>query len=172
MHKKLPYRFMEVSMGCSDIKAQEAFWQRMFDGKVVFRGRMDGQPFSRMVVCGISLAFREDPDFKAPPGPGQEWSFRNHLGLRVDDLDKAVADLEARGAQFVLTPARVRELQKLSMDNGRKFLETEYIGPPLTAERIAAGEFRIDVAIMVGPDNLWVELNEIREPEDTDWFPA
>jgi hypothetical protein len=23
----------------------------------------------------------------------------------------------------------------------------------------------------VGPDNLWIELNETTEPDDTSWFP-
>ena len=165
-------RFMEVSMACSDVEAMEKFWVDFFDAKVLFRGKMSQQAFSRIIACGQTLVFREDPNFVAPPGPGKEWEYRNHLGLRVDDLDAAVEALEAKGAHFTLTPARVRELQKSTTSDGKKFLETTYICPPLDAERIAAGEFRIDVAIMVGPDNLWVELNEVKEPDDTQWFPA
>ena len=50
--------------------------------------------------------------------------------------------------------------------------ESASVSPPLTAERMAAGEFKIDVAILAGPDNLWIELNEIHEPADTNWFPG
>ena len=124
------YPFIEVSMACTDIAAMEEFWTRLFDGKVIFRGRMMGQPFSRMIACGITLAFREDPDHAVPPGPGQEFMFRNHLGLRVHDLDQAILDLESRGAQFVLTPEIVRQLQQSQQDDGRKFLVTDYIAPP------------------------------------------
>lgn len=165
------YPFIEVSMACSDIGAMEEFWTRLFDGKVIFRGQMMGQPFSRMIACGITLAFREDPAHVPPAGPGEEFMFRNHLGLRVRNLDDAIRDLEAKGARFVLTPEIVRQLQQSKQDDGRKFLVTDYIAPPLTEERIANGEFSIDVAILAGPDNLWIELNEIREPEDTGWFP-
>ncbi len=165
------YPFIEVSMACSDVAAMEAFWEKMFDGKVIFRGRMMGQPFSRILACGITLAFREDPELEAPPGPGQEFLCRDHLGLRVNDLEAAIADLESRGAHFVLTPEKVRELQRMKKDDEGSFLETDYIAPPLTAERIADGEFAIDVAILVGPDNLWIELNQITEPKDTNWFP-
>ena len=165
------FPFIEVSMACCDIRAMEDFWHRLFDGKVLFRGQMMGRPFSRMIACGITLAFREDPDFTPPPGPGQEFMFRNHLGLRVHNLDNAIRELEARGAQFVLTPEIVRQLQQSKQDDGRKFLVTDYIAAPLTEERIANGEFRIDVAILAGPDNLWIELNEITEPHDTGWFP-
>lgn len=165
------YPFIEVSLACSSIQAMEEFWGRLFGGQVIFRGRMMGLPYSRMLACGINLAFREDPQLKIPPGPGQEFAFRNHLGLRVHDLDRAIADLQAKGAHFVLTPALVRQLQQSRQDDGRKYLETDYIAAPLTADRIAAGEFRIDVAILVGPDNLWIELNQIQEPADTRWFP-
>lgn len=162
---------MEVSLACSSAAAMEAFWVRMFDARVIFRGRMAGQPFSRIVACGITLVFRKDSAFVPPPGPGQEWEFRNHLGLRVQDLSAAIAALEARGAHFVLTPEKVRELQRQRQDAASRYFETEFIAPPLTAERIANGEYHIDVAIMVGPDNLWIELNQVTEPEDTHWFP-
>ncbi len=36
---------------------------------------------------------------------------------------------------------------------------------------LAAGEYAIDLAIMAGPDNWWIELNRITEPDDTSWFP-
>lgn len=165
------YPFIEVSMACSNLAEMELFWERMFSGKVIFRGKMMGFPFNRMIVCGITLVFIEDPEYKAPPGPGQEFMFRNHLGLRVKDLEKTVEELQAKGANFVLTPQKVREFRQMQQDDGRKCLETEYIAPPLTAERIANGEFKMDVAIMSAPDNLWIELNQIQEPEDTHWFP-
>jgi hypothetical protein len=148
----------------------EAFWEQLFDAKPIFRGKMLGLPFSRIVVCGVTLVFREDPQFVAPPGPGQEFHFRNHLGLRVRNLDAAIADLERRGANFVLTPEKVRQFQQMRKDDGRKYLETDYVAAPLTHERLAQGEFKIDVAILAGPDNLWIELNEIHEPVDTGWF--
>lgn len=166
------YPFIEVSMACSSVAEMERFWTELFGGQVIFRGQMIGQPFVRMIVCGVTLVFREDPTFVPPPGPGKEFHYRNHLGLRVANLEQAIADLEAKGAQFVLTPARIRDMQKMKGEGGTAYLVTEYIAPPLTAERIAAGEFKIDIAIMVGPDNLWIELNQIAEPADTGWFPG
>ena len=112
------YPFMEVSLACSDCAAMEAFWIKMFDAEVLFRGAIMGEPFTRLMVCGISLLFRQDPAFVAPPGPGQERLYRNHLGLRCGDLDAALTDLEARGAQFVLSPAIVRQLQARQVADG------------------------------------------------------
>ncbi len=165
------YRFMEVSMACTSVREMEEFWVRMFGGKVLFRGLMAGQPFSRMIACGVTLVFREEPDMAVPPGPGAEVQYRNHLGLRVDDLGKAIAELEAKGARFTMTPALVREWQKKQDVKSGAYLQTTYIAPPLDRERIASGEYRHDVAIFPGPDNLWIELNEVHEPADARWFP-
>lgn len=169
---RMRYRFMEVALATRDVQAQEDFWLRMFDAKVLFRGRMMGQPYSRVLACGITLVFREQPDLELPPGPDEEIDFLQHLGLRVDDLDAAMADLASRGARFVFTPATAGSfLGRWQQRPGGAAVETTYIAAPLTRERISAGEFRHDVAILVGPDNLWIELNAIREPPDTDWYP-
>jgi len=165
------YRFIEVSLASRDVRVQEEFWTKMFDAKVIFRGKMAGQPFTRLIACGITLIFREDPELALPPGPGEEKQYRQHLGLRVENMDAAIADLEAKGAKFVMTPKLVRQYQKMKGDTGRTYLETDYIAPPLTRARIDSGEYNHEVAIFVGPDNLWLELNEIREPADTSWFP-
>ena len=166
------YRFMELSYPSRDIQAQEDFWIKMFDAKVLFRGNMMSQPFTRLLVCGITIIFREDPDYVPPPGPGVETQYRAHIGLRVDDLEASIAELEAKGAQFVMTPAMVRQYQKTIQTSGRPQFETSYIRPPLTRERITAGEFKHDVAIFAGPDNLWIELNQVKEPADTQWYPG
>jgi catechol 2,3-dioxygenase-like lactoylglutathione lyase family enzyme len=168
---KETYPLIELSIGTSDVAVQEAFWVKMFGGKVIFRGQMMGLRFSRLIVCGVTIVFREDPGFQLPPGPGEERLYNNHIGLRVHDLDRSIDELESRGAEFVLKPAMVRELLRQKNSDGPKMLETDYIAPPLTAERLANGECKIDVAILVGPDNLWIELNQITEPEDTNWFP-
>ena len=164
--------FIEVSMPCTDVELQEAFWVDLFDAKVIFRGRMNGQRFSRIIVAGVSLVFREDADFQPPPGPEQEFEFRRHLGLRVPDMDVAIQVLRDRGAHFVLTPDDVRRLQNLGGEEGQPLLEVDYIASPLTAARIARGEFKHEVAILVAPDNVWVELNEIRQPPDVRWYSS
>lgn len=166
------YRFMEVALPTRDVTAQEEFWVRMFDARVLFRGRMMGQPFVRILACGITLIFREDPGLELPPGPGDEIDFLHHLGLRVDDLGAAVAELESRGARFVFTPANAADyFRRWQQRPGGAAIETGYIAPPLTRERITAGEYRHAVAILAAPDNLWIELNELREPPDTGWYP-
>ena len=167
----MDYKFIEVSLACRDCAVQEEFWTRMFGAKVIFRGKMMSQPFVRLLACGITLIFREDKALPLPPGPGEERQYRQHFGLRVHDMDAAIKDLESRGAKFVMTPALVRQYQQVKQSTGAKQFETDYIAPPLTRERIDSGEYKHEVAIFAGPDNLWIELNEVKEPLDTQWFP-
>ncbi len=162
--------FMEVARPCSDCAAQEAFWTELFDAEVLFRGRVGGDRFLRLRACGATLVFTEDPTFEAPPGPGAERHFRAHLGLRVADLDAAMAVLHARGAHFVVTPAMVADWLASRDETAEPFFLTEYIAAPLSRARIDAGEYTHQVAILQGPDNLWIELNEITEPHDTSWY--
>ena len=36
---------MEVFLACSDAEEMAMFFERMFDAKVIFKGRMAGEPF-------------------------------------------------------------------------------------------------------------------------------
>ena len=168
----MDYKFIEVSLSCRDCAVQEEFWTRMFGAKVIFRGKMMSQPFVRIIACGITVIFREDKELPIPPGPGVERQYRQHLGFRVRNMDAAIKDLESKGAQFVMTPALVRQYQQVKQASGAKQFETDFIAAPLTRARIDSGEYQHDVAIFGGPDNVWYELNEMKEPADTQWYPA
>jgi len=160
------YDFMEVSFACSDVEVTTRFLERLFDAKVLFRGRMAGEPFVRLVACGITFVLRQqDPWPAAPP----DHRFRSHLGLKVDDLATAIDDLKAKGAKFVLEPSQVTQLQQKEQ-GGQRWLETTYVAPPLTLETLPDSGYRHDVAILEGPDHLWIELNEVHLPEGADWF--
>ena len=158
-------RLFEVALPCSDPQVMEHFFVRMFDAHVLERG----PAHCALSVGGIVLRLRRAADFRAPPGPGAERGFLNHLGWRVDDLEAAIADLTARGAHFVVTPALVRQWRAAAGEAGG-FVDTHFIAPPLTRARIDAGEFTHEVALLAGPDNLWIELNEVHEPPDVNWF--
>lgn len=161
------YQFMEVSLACSDCDEMAAFFERMFDARVIFRGRMMGEPFVRIVACGITFIFRQQADWSARSG---DPAFRDHLGLKVTDLRAAIAHLRGRGATFVLDPDMVAKLQKGRTMSGTPMLETTYVAPPLELERLAESGYRHDVAILEGPDHLYVELNEVHMPPGVGWF--
>jgi hypothetical protein len=161
------YSFMEVSLACSDCEEMARFFEQMFDGKVIFRGRMLGEPFVRIIANGITYVFRQQTDFAAP---GLDFALRNHLAVRVSSLEKSVAELKERGANFVLDPDMVKEMQKKRTEGGTPMLEMTYVAEPLNLETLAGSGYKNDVAIFEGPDHLYIELNEVELPPGAEWF--
>ena len=49
-------------------------------------------------------------------------------------------------------------------------MQTTFVAPPLTLETLHEGGYRHDVAILEGPDRLWIELNEVHMPPGVDWI--
>ena len=163
----MDYRFVEVSLACSDAEEMAKFFERMFDAKVIFKGRMAGEPFVRIVACGITFVFRQQTGRgETPP----DRHFRSHLGLKVQNLEAAIAELKSRGARFVVEPEMVAKLQHQEGSGGEPYLVTTYVAPPLSPETIQASGYRHDLAIFEGPDRLYLELNEVHQPEGVDWF--
>jgi hypothetical protein len=155
-------RFFEVQEVVADATAAAAFFERMLDGQVLFRGEMVGLPFVKMKVGDLTLVLIEDAVAAAPPDPFAY--VRRHLGFRVRDLDRAMAELTARGAEFVVTPASVDELRQRG---GRAWVRIDHARAPLDAA--TSHRYRFRVAIFKGPGGLFLELNELQMPVDVDW---
>ena len=154
--------FFEVQETVADAAAAAAFFERMLDGVVLFRGEMVGLPFVKMKVGDLTLVLIEDP--ARAPAPDPVGYLRRHLGFRVRDLDRAMADLRARGAEFVVTPADVDEFRRRG---GREWVRIDHARAPLDAA--TSHRYRFRVAIFKGPGGLFLELNELSMPADLDW---
>ncbi len=159
---------MEVSLACSDAEQMADFFERMLGATTVLRGSIGGEPYVRVVLCGVTFVFRQDPSW---PGSPDDPRFRNHLGFKVDDLAAAVAELEQRGAQFVFKPDATPAWDRAAeADADEPFVRTTFVAPPLTLESLADGGYHHEVAILRGPDGLLIELNEVRLPAGVDWY--
>lgn len=155
-------RFFEVQEVVPDAAAAAAFFERMLDGQVLFAGEMLGLPFVKLKVGDLTLVLIEDP--RAVPPPDPMGYLRRHLGFRVRDLDRTMAELAARGAEFVVTPATVDEARRRG---GREWVRIDRARPPLDAT--TSHRYRFRVAIFKGPGGLFVELNELSMPAELDW---
>lgn len=155
-------KFFEVQEAVPDAAAAAAFFERMLDGQVLFRGEMVGLPFVKMKVGDLTLVLIEDPAAAAPPDP--YGYVRRHLGFRVRDLDRAIAELTARGAEFVVTPAQIEARKQ---QGGREWVRIDEARAPLDPSTSHRYQFR--VAIFKGPAGLYLELNQLDLPAELDW---
>ncbi len=100
-----------IHIRCEDVEKTVAWYQKMFDAKLVAKGDAKGMPIYVTDTAGYRIAFspkREGMEVEPLTGK-HRWGVWQ-LGFGVKDLDAAMAELKARGAEFdgepwVLGPA-------------------------------------------------------------------
>ncbi|HET6234494.1 MAG TPA: VOC family protein [Acetobacteraceae bacterium] len=104
------YRFDHVHLRSPDPEATASFFETMF-GAEVTRGvyppgtLYPGQKRVSFVLGGQKiLVAPTHPDDAMTPAPGFPYYGLEHIGLTVDDVDAAVADLRAKGAEIAIGP--------------------------------------------------------------------
>lgn len=83
------------------------YFNKMFDAKIVESTQSDGQRRVDLDVNGLAI-FIAKANESTPPGPVDPHLGLDHFGLRVENLDEAVADLKAKGAEFAVEPYAIR----------------------------------------------------------------
>lgn len=102
-----PYRFDHVHLRSPDPEAAAAIWADAFGARIT--GRVQAGPYLRIVLdlAGVPLFLEQvPPGTHAPPAP--PFLGLEHVGLTVDDLDAAMADLAAKGVACVSGPSEPR----------------------------------------------------------------
>src|SRR3984893_18640553 len=104
------YRFDHVHLRSPDPEATAVFFETMF-GAEVTRGiyppgtLYPGQKRISFVLGGQKILIAPThPDDTMTPAPGFPYYGLEHIGLTVDDVDAAVADLRAKGAEIAIGP--------------------------------------------------------------------
>jgi len=87
---KLDHRHLIVD----DVPKTVAFYENTLGAKRVEALELRGVPIVRLDLNGLKLTV------SGPLIPG----VRDHIGFEVDDFEAAVADLQAKGVEFVVQP--------------------------------------------------------------------
>jgi lactoylglutathione lyase len=99
-----------IHLRCSDLDVTVAYYERMFDASVVARADAKGMPIITLEMGGGRFCFsprREGVDIHVKPGE-PAWGLYQ-IGLKVNDLDAALAELKDRGAVISRGPLNVME---------------------------------------------------------------
>ncbi len=103
------YKFHHIHMCTRNPKATAQFYNRMFGAKVTESVQSDGKPRIDLEIDGVSIFILPvAADAKWPDSPAVPYVGLDHFGLGVADLDKAAADLKAKGAKFTVEPYTIR----------------------------------------------------------------
>ena len=109
------YRYDHMHVRSRDVKKTAEYYHRMFDAKIVESIQSDGKPRTDLDLNGLTIFIAAvRPDAAVPPAPADAYVGLDHFGLRVDDMDDAVAELKRRGADFMMEPRTIRPGVKIA----------------------------------------------------------
>ena len=96
-----------------------AFYVKMFDARRVAFTQSNGLPREDLDLNGIAIFIAENtPGVDLPDAPASNYYGLDHIGLRVDDIDAAVAELKRRGADIIKGPVTIRPGVRIAFVQG------------------------------------------------------
>ena len=109
------YSYDHIHLRSRDPRGTAEWYHQMFGARVIESVQSDGQPRIDLDINGLTVFIASVPAeadmAAAPPDPHLGL---DHFGLRVDDLDGAVAELKQRGATFTMEPRTIRQGVKIA----------------------------------------------------------
>lgn len=103
------YTYDHMHLRSRDPLATAQYYHKMFDAKIIESIQSDGQPRIDLDINGLTVFIARVPsEAKIAEAPADPHLGLDHFGLRVDNMDEAVADLKRRGAEFAVEPRTIR----------------------------------------------------------------
>lgn len=116
-----------VHLRSPDPEATAQYYERMF-GAEILRSMQQGKPRVDMNLCGLNVFIAQvPPDGKINAAPTSPYLGLDHIGLTVSDIDSAVAELKAKGAEFTMEPTTIRPHVRIAFLRGPQSVSIELI---------------------------------------------
>ena len=111
----LTYRYDHMHVRSRDVKKTAEYYHQMFDAEIVQSVQSDGKPRTELDLTGLPIYIAPvRPEAATPPAPTEPYVGLDHFGLRVENMDEAVAELKRRGATFTMEPRTIRPGVKIA----------------------------------------------------------
>ena len=110
-----------VHLRSPDPEATAQYYERMF-GAEVLRTTQQGKPRVDLDLCGLKVW-----DGKTGAAPTSPYLGLDHIGLTVGNIDAAVAELKAKGAEFTMEPTTIRPNVRIAFLRGPQSVSIELI---------------------------------------------
>ena len=122
------YSFNHIHLLTRDPKATAQYYHRMFGAKVIESIQSDGKARIDLELGGVSIfILRAPPEQETPACPPGPYLGLDHFGLRVSNLDEAVAELKAKGAEFAVEPKTIRPGVRIAYVRGPENVRIELV---------------------------------------------
>ncbi len=109
------YSYDHIHLRSRDPRGTAEWYHQMFGARVIESVQSDGQPRIDLDINGLTVFIASvPPETEMPASPADPHLGLDHFGLRVDNMDTAVAELKQRGATFTTEPRTIRPGVKIA----------------------------------------------------------
>jgi lactoylglutathione lyase len=103
------YTYDHIHLRTRDPSAMAAYFNKVFDAKVIESVQSDGRPRVDLDLDGLIIFIAPvAPEADIAASPPDPYLGLDHFGLRVENVDDTVAELKRRGAEIVDEPRTIR----------------------------------------------------------------
>ena len=96
------FTYDHIHIRSRDPEKTAAYYERMFDAQII-RSMQEGKPRIDMKIGGQNVFIADvGPNSGVNAAPVTPYQGLDHFGLSVKNIDKVVADLKAKGAEFTM----------------------------------------------------------------------
>ena len=134
------YTYDHIHLRTTNPQATIEYYQKMFDATPVEYVQSNGQPRVDLDLNGLTIFIAAVPaDATLPTAPSEPYIGLDHLGLRVDNVDAATAELKRRGAQVIVEPRTIRPGVRIAFIQGPDNVRIELLARTVREVSEAAG---------------------------------
>ncbi|MGE3270047.1 MAG: VOC family protein [Chloroflexota bacterium] len=125
----LEYQFHHIHVFCSDLEATERWFTEGVGATVVERRDSRGVPGVVLNLGGANVLLRPAREGENLASAGARHFGADHFGLRVDDVDAAVAELRSRGVFIEVEPWDFSPGSRIAFIKGPDEVRIELVQP-------------------------------------------
>ena len=134
------YTYDHIHLRTKNPQATIEYYQKMFDATPVAYVQSNGQPRVDLDLNGLTIFIATVPaDATLPTAPAEPYIGLDHLGLRVENVDAATAELKRRGAQVIVEPKTIRPGVRIAFIQGPDNVRIELLARTVREVSEAAG---------------------------------
>ncbi len=121
-------KFDHVHVRCQNPEAAAKYFIDVFGGQDAGRNEIGGWPIIKVELGGQILCFSPKKEgMEVEPNSGRARYGLYQLGYQVEDMEQTVAELKAKGAEFIAGPLQPKPGLTVAFIKGPENIEVEIL---------------------------------------------